>query len=506
MHNPLSAATRDADWKAVEEAVQKGLPRTAITNLDLIIPAALKEKAYGEAAKAIARKIVLEGTIEGNKAEEKITRMEAEIARAPKEIVPLLDAVVANWYWHYFQNNRWRFMQRTQTAQAPGKDFTTWDLPRIFAEIDRQFGKALAAGDTLKRTPVATFDDLLQKGTLPDSYRPTLYDFIANEALKFYTSGEQAGARPEDAFELYADKPVHGVAPLFGTADEFLAGKIERRADESATEKAFFLFRDLLAFHRGDADPSAFADADLARLVWAYNAAFGEDKAARYKSALQKFVDRWADHALSALALHHWARVVQGEGELAEARALALRGANAHPVSIGGKMCRNLVAEIEGKSATINTERVWNAPWPNIAVNYRNVTNIYFRAVAWDWADFLDKRHRRPENLNEAERRELLAKVPALEWSAALPATADFKQRTEFVAAPRDPQAGLLFHHCQPRPGILRARKSSDLRRRLGERPGPGGAPAQFAHRRFCPPGQLGRACRWRGGDGVASR
>src|SRR5262245_22479614 len=57
----LQAASRDAQWKAVDEAINKGLPRTAITNLDLILPAALKEKAYGEAAKAIARKIVLEG-------------------------------------------------------------------------------------------------------------------------------------------------------------------------------------------------------------------------------------------------------------------------------------------------------------------------------------------------------------------------------------------------------------------------------------------------------------
>lgn len=445
MNNPLLAATRVAEWKAVEDAVQKGLPRTAITNLNLIIPAALKEKAYGEAAKAIARKIVLEGTIEGNKAEEKITRMEAEIAKAPKEIVPLLDAVVANWYWHYFQNNRWRFMQRTQTAQAPGKDFTTWDLPRLFAEIDKQFTKALSNADALTKVPVATFDDLLQKGTVPDSYRPTLYDFIAHEALKFYTSAEQAGAKAEDAFELFADKPVFGVAPVFGTAEEFFAGKIERTANESATEKAFFLFRNLLLFHRNDADPSAFADVDLARLAWAYNAAFGEDKATHYKAALKTFSEKWADHVLSATALHQWARVVHGEGNLVEARALALRGANAHRESMGGKLCRNLVAEIEAKSASISTERVWNAPWPNIAVSYRNVTNVYFRAVAWDWNVFLDKRHRRPENLNDAECRELLAKTPALEWSAALPATADFKQRTELVPAPTTLKPGFYF-------------------------------------------------------------
>jgi len=443
--HPLKAAPREALWKAVEEAVQKGLPKTAITNLDLIIPAAIRDKAHGEAAKAIARKIVLEGNIQGNKAEEKITRMEAEIAKAPREIVPLLDAIVANWYWHYFQNNRWRFMQRTQTAQAPGKDFTTWDLPRLFAEIDKQFGKALASADTLKKTPIATFDDLLQKGTLPDAYRPTLYDFIAHEALKFYTSGEQAAARAEDAFELFADKPVYGIVPVFGTAEEFIAGKIERRADESATEKAFFLFRDLLLFHRNDKEPSAFADADLARLGWAYNAAFGEEKASRYKAALKTFVDKWADHETSALALYHWARVVQGEGELVEARSLAQRGANAHRDSIGGRMCRNLVSEIEAKSASITTERVWNAPWPAIAVNYRNLTNVYFRAVAYDWNAFLDKRRNRPEYLSDGERRELLAKAPALVWSTNLPPTPDFKGRVEELPAPATLKPGFYF-------------------------------------------------------------
>src|ERR1041385_5339720 len=193
-----NAASREDQWKQVDDAIKKGLPKTAIEALEPIIAGALKDKAYAEAVKAIARKIVLEGNIQGNKPEEKITRMEAEIAKAPKEIVPLLDTILANWYWHYFQQNRWRFMRRTQSAQAPGKDFTTWDLPRLFAEIDRQFQKALANTDPLKKTPVATFDDLLQKGTLPAAYRPPLYDFIAHEALKFYASGEQAAAKPEE--------------------------------------------------------------------------------------------------------------------------------------------------------------------------------------------------------------------------------------------------------------------------------------------------------------------
>lgn len=433
------AASRDELWRKVDEAVSQGLPRTAITNLNLIIPAAVADQAWGEAAKAIGRKIVMEANIEGNKAEEKITRMQAEIAKAPPQIVPLLCVMEANWWWQYFQNNRWRFLRRTATAQTPGADFTTWDLPRLFAEIDKVYGEALSAADTLKKIPVSQFDDLLVKGTLPDSYRPTLYDFVANQALKFYTSGEQAGAKPEDAFEIAA------TSPILGSVAEFIAWNPQTAETNAPAYKAIRLYQDLLRFHEKNVDLGALLDADLARLAWAYNVAFGEDKAARYKTALKAFVDKWADHELTALALHQWATVLQSEGDLVEARRLALRGEGAHPNSPGGLMCHNLAKSIEAKSTSVTTERVWNQPWPKIAVRYRNVTNIYFRAVVWDWNEFLEKRHARPEYLNQADRDSLLARKPVLEWSAALPATPDFKERTVELPAPATLKPGFYF-------------------------------------------------------------
>ena len=114
-------------WEEVEEATKKGLPKTAIEKLDPLIKRALAEKEPAVAIRAIAQKINLEGAIQGNKPEEKITRMEAEMSKAPKELVPMMNAVLANWYLQYFQRNRWRFTQRTRTAEAPGDDITTWD-------------------------------------------------------------------------------------------------------------------------------------------------------------------------------------------------------------------------------------------------------------------------------------------------------------------------------------------------------------------------------------------
>ena len=42
---------------------------------------------------------------------------------------------------------------------------------------------------------------------------------------------------------------------------------------------------------------------------------------------------------------------------------------------------------------------------------------------------FLQRRFHRPENLSEQERRDILAKTPALKWSATLPPTTDFKEK-----------------------------------------------------------------------------
>lgn len=434
-----AAKSRPEMWKKVDEAINKGLPKTAIQELEPIIESALKDKAYPEAIKAIAKKIAYEGNIQGNKPEEKITRMQAEVAKAPKEMAPMMDAVLANWYWHYFQQNRWRFQRRSATAAAPGNDFTTWDLPRLFAEIDKQFTKALAAEKELKATPIATYDALLEKGAHPDNYRPTLYDFVAFEALHFYTAGEQAGAKAEDAFEFDAGSPA------LGTVDAFLAWKPDTTDVDSPKLKAIKLYQALLTFHKGDADKTAFLDADLFRLQFAHANAFGEEKAARYKAAMKEFAEKYADHELSAMARHHWAALLHGEGESVEARKIALQGKNAFPNSNGGKQCHNLILQIEAKDVQVITERVWNDPLPTIRVQYRNVTKVYFRAVKAEWTKRLTRERWRPEYLPPGDQTELLKTKPDLEWSTDLEPTEDYHQRSHDLPAPKGLKPGFYF-------------------------------------------------------------
>ncbi len=434
--NLSAAEPRDSLWTQVNDAIDRGLPSTAIAVLDQIIPGALADQAHAEATRAVCLKIALEGRIQGGKVEEMIVRLEPQIAGAPEPMKPVMETVLAHWYWRYFQQNRWRFIQRTQTAEPSGADLATWDLPRILAEIDRHFTLALTADQQLKAVPIAQWDDLLEKGTVPDSYRPTLYDFLAHEALSFYGAGEQVGSLPQDAFEFMADSPI------FAPVAEFLGWEPQTSDAKSAKLKAIRLYQALLLFHQDDTDKSAFIDADLERLAFGYNQALGPEKADLYKAALERSADQWQGHEISARAIYAWAQVVQAEGDYLQAHALASRGWKAYPASVGGVWCYNLIQQLEGRSAAIRTERVWNDPLPDIYVTYRNITKVFFRAVpfavedaiqpAWSYVSF-------------DELGTLLAIRPALEWSADLPATVDYRERTEVLPAPEGLAKGFYF-------------------------------------------------------------
>ena len=321
------AAARDDLWKKVDEAIQKGLPRTAITNLEPIIAGALKDKAYGEAAKAIARKIVLEGNIQGNKPEEKITRMDAEIAKAPEEILPLLRHASGPLVLALFPAEPLAVHAAHRHGRAARPGFHHLG-PAPAVCRDRQ-----AVSGRRSQPPTAQEDAgepastiCWKKGLCRTPIGPRSTTFIAHEALKFYTSGEQAGAKPEDAFELSADSPI------FGSAEEFLAWKPDTDRHRFAQLKAFDSTRICCRFHEKDQDPTAL------RRCWTWpgcNAGTTSPSARTRTPATRPpssaWSRQWADHELSAFATYRWARVVHQEGELVEARALAQRGAAGLP-------------------------------------------------------------------------------------------------------------------------------------------------------------------------------
>ncbi len=422
-------------WKQVEDAEKKSLPKTAIDLLVKIHDSAIVDKDYPEAVRALARKYFLEGQINQPMIPHVIRSLSADMESLPDEIQPVMKTILANWFFAYYQQNRWRFAQRSQTNLPPSEDFETWDLPQLLTEIDSLFQGALQSADPLKKIPISDYDDLIFKGNVDDKHRPTLYDFIAFQALDFYTLDEQI-TRGQGAWDLKADSPV------FGPIDSFLAWRPKVGDDGGFLFRAVQLYQDLLRFHLQDNDPSARLDADLHRLTFAYQAAVGSEKTARYQSALKRFVDAHLDHPLSAIALASLAGVAREQDDWVKAHELASQGLARHPDSRGGNQCFNLIQQIEARDMSVSTERVWNAARPTIDVTYRNIDAIHFRLLPfdylnWRWGDF-----NRPDNMRHEDRLALLKQKPIAEWTSSLPKTDDYQRKLEQLPAKMDLPSG----------------------------------------------------------------
>ena len=299
----------DAQWKKVDEAVQQGLPKTAIEK-SAADPRRgdLPKRTTPWPSRPSAARSPWKAPSRATSRKKRSSAWMPRSPRPPPRCSPCWRSSRPTGTGSISSTTAGGSCSARRPRPHPGKDFTTWDLPRLFAEIGKHFQKALAAEEQLKKIPVQTFGDLLDKGTMPDSYRPTLYDFVAHQALEFYNSGEQAAAKSEDAFELSADSPI------FRPAEEFVAWKIESERQRFHHAQGHPPLPAIASLPSNDDDKSALLDADIERLSFGNNKAVGEEKAGLYKAALKRFVKQWGDHPISAIARFRWAEVLQQEG------------------------------------------------------------------------------------------------------------------------------------------------------------------------------------------------
>lgn len=434
MHNAVlcQQSTKNL-WDNVAEANKKGLPQTAIDNLKLIYKAALVEGRKGEALKALATQIVLESNKKGNKPEYKVKRLKEEIGRADGQMKPIMKTLLAQWYWHYYTQNSYRFINRTATEGVSDEDFTTWDLRRIFREISSIYMDLLKSEDQLKSIQIAELKDVLDMGNTPLRLRPTLFDFVAWKAIEFYSRGEQAGARPEDAFEIDA------AGGAFDEAASFIRYSPATSDTESSRYCALRIYQRLLAFHQADSDRDAFLDADISRLNYVFNSSVGANKDEIYVKRLKEDIEKCGQSELSSLALYYLARHYQNKGDMKEAFSTAARGRDAHKGSYGSSLCASLIGSIQQKSLELKGERlVPPGKKSSLLVTYRNIDTLSFRIVREDWKEYLTRKGSRyySFNLSEESLKLLISKKPEAEWTVPLKPTADYRKKQAAVTVP----------------------------------------------------------------------
>ncbi len=270
----------EKDWKKVEEFQAKSLPKSALKIVESIYAKAKKNHNHPQIIKSILFKINLQSEYREDFMTESIADLKTEIALSESPDKQLLHSVLAQLYYNYFNRNRYRFSNRTETVGYDNKDIKTWDLRKIASEIKKEYLLSLEESDITQKYPVRYFDAILDTNENSEKYRPYLYDLLAFRAFNFFREDIDGLSHPAKRFEL------SGKA-YFGKAADFV--KLQAKNNDSLDFPYFAMtiMQDILRFHLDDGNGKALVDADLRRLKFVRNHSTLPDKDALYLEALR---------------------------------------------------------------------------------------------------------------------------------------------------------------------------------------------------------------------------
>jgi len=386
----MAQETYQNEWKKVEDFDRQGLPKSALEIIEIIHAKAKKTKNTNQITKALIHKAKYNLGLEENAQLSIIKEFKSEIDKSSFPSKNILESILANMYWQYFQQNRWKFYNRTKTTnKVDTEDFRTWDLETLFAEIHLYYQKSLENGLLAQRTDLVKFDDILTKAENSKNYRPTLYDFLSHNALAFYKTSETSITRPAYAFEIDA-------ADYMKNYEKFTVLNIATKDSLSLQFQALKIYQGLINFHKRDKQPDALIEVNIERLKFVYDNATFSDKQELLLATLLSEQNKYKKSAAAAMYDYEIALLHKSNGDtyrasenetyrwdLKKAIEACDKAIAKFPNSRGGKNCQHLKEQmLDPQINKISVEsHIPINKSSRLLVNYKNISQLYFKIL-----------------------------------------------------------------------------------------------------------------------------
>ena len=428
---PQDMPEYQAAWKTIDSLEQEGLPRSALEKVEALAERAKQAEAHPQFVKTVIYRNKYLTQLEEEGFAKAIERIKAETEAADFPVQPVLHSLLAELYQNYLRRNQYRIQQRTETTGFLPEDITTWTIGQLLDAAGKHFLASLSDQRAVA-VPIEQWAAIMANNeAVSHNLRPTLYDFLAHRALRHFM--DEASFLNEPAYKFVLRDPL-----AFAPAAEFVNAAFDTRDTASYTLKTLRLFQDLLKLRRQSDNLPALVDADLKRLSFVYQKSVSEEKDSLYLVALNRMRVAYEDSEEVTQVLHQKAQLYRQLGDsytpkqdtthrwkLREAAAVCQEAIDLYPESYGAKKCKTLLGELRRTEASLQAEAI-NLPNEPllVALQYRNMGNIHFRAVRLSATERL-------EYESGAYRESLLAlkkKNSVLNWSAKLPEEGDLQQ------------------------------------------------------------------------------
>jgi uncharacterized protein YfaS (alpha-2-macroglobulin family) len=435
-------------WTQVDAFDLQGLPKSALQVVASIEKKAKASKNTPQEVKTLLFRSKYALILEEEAQFKIIGEFKDAIAKSKSPTKNVLQNMLATLYWQYFNQNRWKFYNRTKISASvistnKEVDFRTWDLETLIEEVHKNYEHSLQDTLILQQTSLDDFEAIIISQNNSKIYRPTLFDVLAHQALEFYKTSETNITRPAFKFEIADPK-------LIGSSHEFSVMQLESKDSTSLQLNALKIYQSLIKFHLRDESPQALADVNLERLNFVSQFAIFDDKETLVLKTLQNESKKWnaVNNSIAALYDFEIAKVYQALGEtyrpntseihrwkLKEALELCNTVISKYPKSQGAQKCTILKSQILAQSLQIITEDILPIEKNALSlITYKNLDNINFKI-----GTVTDNELKTLRTYNQTEAKlKVLNKMKAIHsWTSNLKDDNDYQQHRTEIAIPK---------------------------------------------------------------------
>ena len=381
----------ESQWQKVTKLEKDGLTKSASDLVETIYEDAVSANNKQQQIKALLHISKYMLTLEEDAQLNIVKRFKSEIDSTDDIVTQrLLENMLATMYWQYFQQNRYKFYNRTNTEEKVSDDFRTWDLETLFHEIHVYYQRSLNNGLLLQQESLTKYETLIHKAEGSKDYRPTLYDLLNHNALQFYKTDENSIAQP--AYKFLIDN-----SNFIADSEQYININLTAQDSLSLQLNALKIYQNLIKFHRKDQATKAFAAVDIERLKFVAQHATFDNKKQLLLETLEQKASTLKDNPLSALYNYEIASVLTelghqynsntNQGELNDTYRWHLKAAlelcneviSKYPESLGAEYCEVLKVQLLQPSLRLQAEEyIPSNSASRILVNYKNLTQLDF--------------------------------------------------------------------------------------------------------------------------------
>ncbi|MEP6614840.1 MAG: hypothetical protein ABJA76_23195, partial [Mucilaginibacter sp.] len=363
----------------IDSLADIGLPKSALKEVDKLDALARADNNSAQQVRAVIYRMTFQSYLAENALVVIITRLKLDIDKADYPVKPVLQSLLAQMYWEYYKDNRYRFSQRTKLDKQD-IDFRNWDIQTVINETSRMYVLSLQDAVKEQGTPMSVLDGVLEGDKETRYLRPTLFDLLVHRALDFYLADEAAINKPRLPFTLNDPR-------FFSDSRTFANLDIKTKDTASTLYKGVKYLQQATLFHLEKNDREALADIEIKRLGVLFSQASVAGKDSLYIKALRQVADDFSAKPISAEALVLIGDYYRDQDSLTTAYSYFNKAVATYPKSHGGETAAASIINIRQPTLSVSVENV-NVPGKPLLglVSYSNVkeakVSIYYLSPA----------------------------------------------------------------------------------------------------------------------------